>query len=84
MVCPKCGSENVTVQMVTEVREKRKKGLLYWLLVGWWWEFFAWIFLTLPKLLVAIFSKKTKTVSTTTKQAVCQDCGHNWKVGKAK
>jgi transcription elongation factor Elf1 len=80
MVCPKCGSENVTVQMVTEIKEKRKKGLLYWIFIGWWWEIFAWLFLTLPKLLVAIFSKKTKVVSKTTKQAVCQSCGHSWEV----
>jgi len=80
MVCPKCKSEHINVQVVTEVNEKRKKGLGYWLFVGWWWEPFAWLFLTLPKLLIAIFSKKTKTVSKTHKEAICQSCGYSWKI----
>jgi len=80
MKCPKCGSENVTIQAVTEVKEKRKKGLLYWLFIGWWWELFAWIFLTLPKLLIALFSKKTKIKSKTRSVAVCQNCGKRWNV----
>ena len=80
MKCPKCGSENVNIQMVTDVKEKAKKGWLYWLFIGWWWEPIAWLFLTLPKLLIAIFGKKTKTVSKTHKEAVCQSCGHSWRV----
>lgn len=80
MNCPKCGSPAVNVQMVTEVKEKRKKGLFYWLFIGWWWDLFAWIFLTLPKLLIAIFSKKTKTVSKSRKVAVCQSCGYSWNI----
>ena len=54
MTCPKCKSENIQVQAVNEVKEKRKKGLLYWLFIGWWWELIAWLFLTLPKLIIAI------------------------------
>lgn len=80
MVCPKCGSLNVLVQAVTQVKEKRKKGLLYWLFIGWWWEIFAWLFLTLPKLLFALFSKKTKVVSKTYTEAICQNCGNRWRV----
>lgn len=80
MVCSKCGSANVSVQGVTQIREKRKKGLLYWVFIGWWWELFAWIFLTIPKLLFAIFSKKTKIVSKTHTEAVCQNCGNRWRV----
>ena len=80
MVCPKCGGQSVNIQMVTETKEKRKKGLLYWIFIGWWWELIAWFFLTLPKLLIALFSKKTKTVSKTRKMAVCQSCGHSWEI----
>jgi len=80
MKCPNCGSENVNVQVVTEVKEKKKKGILYWIFVGWWWEPIAWLFLTLPKLIIAIFSKKTKVVTTNHKEAVCQDCGHSWTI----
>ena len=80
MTCPKCKSENIQVQAVNEVKEKRKKGLLYWLFIGWWWELIAWLFLTLPKLIIAIFGKHTKTVSKTVTYAVRQDCGHRWKI----
>lgn len=80
MTCPKCKSQNVNIQAVTTVKEKRKKGLFYWLFIGWWWELLAWLFLTIPKLLVALFSKKTKTVSKVHSEAVCQNCGYRWKV----
>lgn len=80
MICPKCNSKNVTVHAVNEVREKKKKGWVYWLFIGWWWEPLAWIFLTIPKLIIACFGKKKKTVSKTVTYAVCQDCGHRWKV----
>ena len=37
MVCKKCGSQNVTVQVVTETKVKEKKhGILWWICVGWW------------------------------------------------
>lgn len=78
MVCPKCGNENVTIQAVNVVKEKRKKGIIYWLFIGWWWEIIAWFFFTLPKLFFAIFSKKTKTISKTEAYAVCQNCGNKW------
>ena len=80
MTCPKCKSENIQVQTVNEVKEKRKKGCLYWLFIGCWWQPIAWLFLTIPKLIVTIFGKHTKVVSKTVTYAVCQDCGHRWKV----
>lgn len=70
MLCPKCQSQNVTIQAVAE---QKKRGcftvLLYIILfcipvLGW----------------IALFcllrGKKSKTVS----YAVCQDCGNKWKV----
>lgn len=80
MVCPKCGSEHVIVSAVNEVTTKRRKGVLYWIFIGWWWEFFAWLFLTLPKLIIAIFAPKKKIKAKTVTYAVCQDCGNRWKV----
>ena len=77
MVCKKCGSDSVNIQAVA--KSKTKKGLFYWVFVGWWLEPFMWLFLTLPWLIIKIFKPKkhkTKTVS----MAVCQDCGHSWKV----
>lgn len=80
MKCPKCGSTNVSCQAVEKVHQKAKKGCLYWLFIGWWLEPLEWLFLTLPKLLFALFGHHTKTVSKTITYAVCQDCGHRWKV----
>lgn len=80
MTCPKCGSENVSVQAVTTVREKPKHGIVWWILIGWWLEPLLWIFLTIPRLLVALFGRNKKTVSETHTEAICQSCGHRWKV----
>lgn len=78
MMCPKCKSENVNVQAVSMVKNKRK-GILYWLLIGWWLELIMWIFLTLPWLVIKIF-KPNKYKSKIVKQAICQSCGYSWKV----
>lgn len=82
MKCSKCGSENVTVQVVTEQELKVKKhGVLYWLCIGWWLKPLLWFFFTLPMLIIHIFKpKKYKTVNHTKKLAVCNDCGKSWKV----
>ncbi|MDU7363040.1 hypothetical protein [Clostridium sp.] len=78
MKCSKCGSENVTVQAVTIVKNK-KHGCVYWLLIGWWLEIFMWLFLTLPWIIIKIF-KPNKINSKVRSQAVCQNCGNSWKV----
>lgn len=83
MICPKCGSENVNVQAVTETKEKRKRGILYWVLIGWWWEPFAWLMFGLIKLLFELFGKHTKISSKTHTEAICQNCGNRWKVSKS-
>lgn len=76
MTCPKCRSENVNVQMVTETKLVRKHhGILWWLLVGWWW----WPIYTVPAIIVHIFApKRYKTKSKHKPVCVCQDCGHHW------
>lgn len=75
--CPKCGSDNVNVQTVAHVKSKGK-GCLYWLLIGWWFEFFMWLFFTIPMIIVKIFGRK-KTQTKMKTYAVCQHCGHTWK-----
>ena len=57
MKCLRCGSENVNVQAVAIVKNK-KHGCLYWLIIGWWLELFMWIFLTLPWIIIKIFKPK--------------------------
>ena len=82
MKCPKCGSENVDIQIVTTSKLKNKHhGLVYWLCFGWFIDLMLWIFLTIPRLFVVIFGyKKQKIVQKQQSMAVCQNCGHNWKV----
>lgn len=82
MKCPKCGSENVTVQVVTETELKEKKhGLIWWICVGWWWIPIKWLVFTLPALIIAIFKpKKYKTKTISKKVAVCNNCGKSWNV----
>lgn len=81
MKCPKCGSENVNVQLINQVKLKDKhKGFMYWCFVGWWWIPMKWFFFTLPALIIAIFKpKKQKAVNKTITQCVCQSCAYTWK-----
>ena len=73
MICPKCGSNAVDVQLmqenagsqtITKTKSKYKEkghGCLWWLLIGWWWwmvDLFLWIFIFPIRLLFQIFKKK--------------------------
>lgn len=82
MVCPKCGSANVNVQIVSDVTSKTEHhGVMWWLFVSWWWIPVKWLCLTLPALLAKIFIPKRKKVVTTHKNmCVCQKCGNTWQV----
>lgn len=81
MVCPKCGSEHVNVQMVTETKLKTKHhGIFWWLCIGWWWWPIKWFVFTIPALIIAIFAPKKQKLKTKHKaMCVCQNCGHSWK-----
>ena len=80
MKCPKCGSENVSTQVVNEVELKNKHhNILWWIFVGWWWLLFKWLFLTVPALFAKIFiPRKQKTVNHHKTMCVCQNCGKTW------
>lgn len=80
MDCPKCGSDNVVVQMVSESKLKSKHhSILYWILIGWWLEMFLWLFLIIPRVFGVMFGhKKQKIVTKHKSMAVCQSCGYNW------
>ena len=81
MVCPRCGSNNVNYQLVSDVYSKNAHhGILWWCFVGWWWLFFKWIFLTVPALFAKIFiPKKQKVITKQIQMCVCQNCGNSWK-----
>lgn len=76
MKCPKCGSENVTSQAVTETTSKGKtKGF------GWIKSCLGFLFFSIPGILCGLCGMgkgKTKTKSTTKVIHVCQNCGHQW------
>lgn len=78
MVCKQCGGQNVNIQMTTKVKKKRGN-IFYWIFVKLWVELIMWFFLTLPWLIIKIF-KPAKYKSKVEKYAVCQDCGHSWKI----
>lgn len=82
MNCPKCDSNNIKIDIVVKHQVKRKrKSLLYWLFIGWFVEPLLWIFLTMPKLIYELFKPKKYNVKTQAEKiAVCQNCGHTWKV----
>lgn len=81
IVCPKCGSNNIELQVqqettksVTKTKSKYKEkghGILWWLCVGWWWwmiDLFLWLFMFIPRVLLRIGRKKKysgKSKSTT-------------------
>ena len=80
MICPKCGSSNVNVQMVSESQlNAKRKGPIYWIFVGWWWVPIKWMCFFLPALIVKIFKPKQQKIKTTHKSMfVCQNCGNHW------
>lgn len=82
MVCPKCGSENVKVEVINEVNIKNKRhGAIWWILIGWWWILIKWIVFTLPALIIAIFKpKKQKVENVQHTVCVCQNCGNTWQI----
>ncbi len=80
MRCPKCGSTNVNVQMVTSSKLVSKHhSIFWWIPFGLIWTCFKWIFLTLPALIVKIFRpKRQKLKQRQISMCVCQTCGHHW------
>jgi len=71
LACPKCGSHNITLQVVTDVKTKHR-GILGWI---------GWIFLAVCTLglVILIPLLTSKTTSEHHSQALCQDCGHLWR-----
>lgn len=82
MICNKCGSKNVSIQVINEQKLTTKHhNFIWWICVGWWWIPIKWIFLTVPALIFAIFVGKRKKIKNIQKKvAVCQDCGNTWKI----
>lgn len=76
MVCPKCGSENVTSQAVTETASKSKtKGF------GCVKACIGFFIFQIPGILCGLCGMgkgKSKSKSTTKVIHICQNCGNQW------
>lgn len=77
MICPKCGSDKVNVQVVqTEAKTKKRS-------TGCLWGFFRLMLILCTFGLWLLIGKRKGTDSTKFKnktQAVCQECGNTWDV----
>lgn len=78
MYCPKCGSNNVTVQIISEQHlVERKHSVWWWLFFGWYWVPIKWICFFWLALLAKIFApKKVDIKSTHRRKFVCNNCGN--------
>ena len=81
MKCPKCGSTNISVQMIQTGTKTKKSGVG---LIGNSYNTFRGIMnICTLGVLGKIMPKATgkeKTKTKLSKMAVCQSCGHNWRV----
>ena len=72
MQCPKCGSNNVNVQMVNTKIKTNHTGILHSL--GR-----ATLILCTCGLWLLVPSRKQNARVKNVSMAICQQCGHNWK-----
>lgn len=79
--CPRCGSDNVNAQVVSEQVhvEKGHHGWLYFMFVGWW-LWFAKAMFALCTWPLHMFGRRDKVYTSTRHhtECVCQNCGHHW------
>lgn len=80
--CPKCGSPNTNVQIVTTQRIRRKyRNIIMWILFWWWIELALWIFAFPLRFLMMLFRGKRYRITTrSTKHGVCQTCASSWRL----
>lgn len=76
MVCPRCKSQNITYQTVTETTSTEKiKGF------GCIKSCLGFLLFNIPGILCGLCGMgkgKTKTTTKTKVIHVCQNCGHQW------
>ena len=87
MRCPRCHSEDVRVQVVSDSHTvKVHHSIFWWILIGWWWLPVKWIFFTcwalLAKVIGILAGTRRRVVTKQATVAVCQRCGHTWYVSR--
>ena len=82
IICPRCGSNNVNIQIVNEAKlVNAHHGIIWWIFIGWWWIVIKWLYFTIPALIFKIFgSKRKKIVNVQKKIVVCQHCGNSFEI----
>ena len=87
LICKKCGSTNVKVDMVSNVISKRKGKsigwrIFYWLCFGWLIDLMIWFFAFIPRLFYKLFKpKKQHDIRTNVeKYMICNDCGYSERI----
>ena len=70
LVCPKCGSRNVSVQVVEKQKKRGCFASLMWILLA----------VTIVGLILLLIPALSRKGSKTLTFAVCQNCGHRGKV----
>lgn len=82
MICPKCHSNNVNVQISSETQLVTKHhGVIWWLLLGWWWVLVKWFVFTVPALILKLFRPARYQANTIShSNCVCQSCGYHWTI----
>ena len=69
MTCPKCGSENVSVQAITQIKRRSCLVSVLWILA-------AMCTFGIVLLLIPILRNGSKSKMKTV--CVCQTCGYRW------
>lgn len=79
------GTIGAATNKTVVVPAKKSKGCLYWLIIGWWWEPVYWLcfgwwwhLLFGGRRRGGLSFNASKTIHC--KMAICQNCGHSWKV----
>lgn len=70
MKCPRCKNSNVKIEASTFMKSKSRS--LLWNLL--------WIVVTGGLWIIWMLVRKKKEKQVTVKMAICQDCGHSWKI----
>lgn len=84
-VCPKCGGDISFQVAQTDIHKecvKPKRSVLWWCIIGWWFEFYRWCLMICT---LGLLGRRKKKVRVQTKignstMAVCQSCGYTWEV----
>lgn len=73
MICPRCRSDRVSIQVITDSARTRKRGCL-------WGIGRLFLILCTCGLWLLIGRSKSKTKMQTHKEAICQNCGYSFHV----